>query len=247
LDLAALLGRRTGELHLSLASINESSFAPEPYTVAHQRGLYQTARKLLSRTFLTLRRTKGLPEGNSALVRDVLAQEKLILENLQGILNHPIAALRIRCHGDYHLGQVLYTGKDFVLIDFEGAPDRPFASRRTKETPLSDVAGMVRSLHAVAIDSLARFIELGGATPSALSVSRAAVDYWYYWNASAFVKGYRATIGDVKLMPDSEAGINRLLQFHMMVRTLNELHYDLTNRPTNITTPLYGILELLAS
>ena len=137
LESAALLGRRTGEMHVALAAADDPSFAPEPFSILHQRSLYQTSRKLLADSFDALRRhVDSFPPAALEVARDLLGREKPLLERFRGLLKQKIAARRIRCHGDYHLGQVLYTGKDFLIIDFEGEPQRSLAARRIKRSAL---------------------------------------------------------------------------------------------------------------
>src|SRR5436305_8155313 len=135
-------------MHLALATASNPEFAPEPFTAHYQRSLYQSARELASTTFAALRRkAKTLPELAARAAADMLGRERDVLDLLRVLLKPRIQAQRIRCHGDYHLGQVLYTGKDFVIFDFEGEPARTIAARRIKRSVLRDVAGMVRSLH----------------------------------------------------------------------------------------------------
>ena len=110
-----LLGRRTAELHVALASTDDPDFAPEPFTVFAQRSLYQSMRNLCGRVFRLLREHQDRlpPEGGA-----ILEVEDEILERFRSVLEGRITAMRIRCHGDYHLGQLLYTGKDFVINQF---------------------------------------------------------------------------------------------------------------------------------
>src|SRR5207249_9582465 len=144
-----LLGQRTAELHLALASSGASAgFAPEPFTGLHQRSLYQSTRGLMASVFPALqRKVDSLQDGVREEARRVLELEPQVLRRFQSILEGPLTGMRIRCHGDYHLGQVLFTGKDFVIIDFEGEPTRPLSQRRLKRSPLKDVSGMLRSFH----------------------------------------------------------------------------------------------------
>src|SRR5207247_3363322 len=130
-ETARLLGQRTAELHLGLFSdTTDPAFAPEPFTRLYQRSLYQSIRNLTARVFRLLRDgLKELPEAVSADARALLAMEDRIRHAAQACLNHKLNAQRIRCHGDYHLGQVLYTGKDFVIIDFEGEPAQSLSER----------------------------------------------------------------------------------------------------------------------
>ena len=153
------LGRRTAELHLVLASEQASpAFTPEPFTGFHQQSLYQAAHKLLMRTVETLQRTlKKLPESTVEPARALLANQAAIDKRLRTIVAQR-SRMKIRVHGDLHLGQVLDTGDDFVIIDFEGEPGRPLNERRYKRCPLIDVAGMMRSFHYAASRRCARAV-----------------------------------------------------------------------------------------
>ena len=149
LDSAALLGRRTAELHLALASVPEDSdFAPQTFSEADLRAFANSALRLLTANFDLLRRLKdGMPDHSRQDADSVLKLEEIALRRFQLLTGLNISATATRIHGDYHLGQVLFTGSDFVIIDFEGEPARPLEERRKKRSPLQDVAGMLRSFH----------------------------------------------------------------------------------------------------
>ena len=141
---------------MALASdTGDPNFAPEPFSVIYQRSIHHSVRGLLAQVFQLLReRIDYVPEAEKERAQKVLGLEDEIVRRFQSILYDKISAIRIRCHGDYHLGQVLFTGKDFVIIDFEGEPARPLTERRLKRSPLKDVAGMIRSFHYAACTSL---------------------------------------------------------------------------------------------
>src|SRR5262249_42797351 len=141
---AELLGRRTAQMHLALASRDDvPAFAPEPFTPHYQRSIYQSIRsQAVQTTALLRRRGKSIADAELLVSRDAELQQRI-----RAILDRKIDNLRIHTHGDYHLGQVLHTGNDFTIIDFEGEPARPLSERRIKRSALRDVTGMLRSFH----------------------------------------------------------------------------------------------------
>jgi trehalose synthase-fused probable maltokinase len=244
---AALLGKRTAELHLALASDRtDPAFAPEPFTVEFQQ---QFRESLLQRVSATLRL---LSARRSQLSREVWStadniqhQESEIKDVFGRILNRPIHAARTRIHGDYHLGQVLYTGSDFVIIDFEGEPARPLAERRTKRSPLQDVAGMMRSFHYAAFAPL-----LGASGPAATGEQfqrlRLWAEAWSAWLASRFLAEYLKRSGGAPYLPANPDELHDLLKLHLLEKAIYELNYELNNRPTWVGIPVEGIAGLLA-
>ncbi len=164
---AQLLGVRTAELHLALASHgDEPDFASEPFSTLYQRSIYQSIRSLAGYNLQLLRKgLHRLAPGAREQAQRILDREPDIASRLAGLLSSKIDALRIRIHGDYHLGQVLFTGKDFVIIDFEGEPARSLSARRLKRSALVDVAGMLRSLDYAASAVLLGHAEAGPIRP----------------------------------------------------------------------------------
>jgi maltose alpha-D-glucosyltransferase/alpha-amylase len=247
LEWASLLGRRTGELHLALASDRANpNFAPEPFSQFHQRSLYQSSRKLALQALHQLRgRAKSLPPEVQAIAREVLDREKLVLEKLRAVVGPKIVAPRIRCHGNYHLAHVLSTGKDFLIVDFEGEPTLPLSARRIKRSAIDDVAGMVHSFQFAASQALLQLPRLGVVSADATSAWQQAADFWSLWCGSAFLRAY-ATTAATDLLPKSRTQWDLLLQFHLLEEAVYELRYELTNSPERVSVPLGRILRLLA-
>ncbi|MGH7904156.1 MAG: maltose alpha-D-glucosyltransferase [Candidatus Dormibacteraceae bacterium] len=238
---ARLLGRRTAELHVALASgDSDPAFAPEPTTMLDQRSIYQSMRRLGVDGIQLLRnRLALLPEAARPLAHELIDLEPEIQSRLRRLLERPITSLRIRCHGDYHLGQVLFTGSDFVIIDFEGEPARPLRERRLKRWALKDVAGMLRSFRYAAFSAL----------ESRPEASREALRGWARRWADVvcgeFLAAYMESCGSAGFQPRSPEEVRLLLDSHLLEKALYELGYELNNRPDWVTIPLEGLLELL--
>ncbi len=244
---AQLLGQRTAELHLALASVpDDPDFAPEPFSFMYQTSFYQSMRSFTIRILQLLReRLKTLPPGLKEDAQRVLDLEKTIIERYQLIRKHKISAARIRCHGDYHLGQVLYTGKDFVIIDFEGEPARSLSERRLKRSPLQDVAGLIRSFHYAAHSALIRQVPLTPHPEDDLPVVQHWAQYWYVWSSVAFLTSYLDRIRESHLLPDEPEQLRVLLDAHILEKAIYEIGYELNNRPDWVTVPLQGVLQLM--
>jgi trehalose synthase-fused probable maltokinase len=245
---AALLGQRTAELHSALASeAQDRAFAPEPFTMEFQRELEQSMRALSSRVFAQLReKISGLPLNQRDRARRVSTQEEEIVRRFQGALDKPIRATRTRIHGDYHLGQVLFTGSDFVIIDFEGEPARPLRERRTKRSPLQDVAGMLRSFHYAAFAPLLTPSDTDSAAGKNVEEVGAWAETWNATAADRFLASYFQAAGDAAYLPQSREQTQIVLELHLLEKAVYELGYELNNRPTWVGIPLQGISRLLS-
>ncbi|MDP9023448.1 MAG: phosphotransferase, partial [Actinomycetota bacterium] len=247
---AELLGQRTGELHVALASApDDAAFGPEPFTTLYQRSLYQSMRTLTRKTFQLLRRRLEVIEPDSRGDAERLAErEQDLLDRFQALTQGKLDAVRIRTHGDYHLGQVLHTGRDFVIIDFEGEPARPLGERRLKRSPLRDVAGMVRSFHYAAYAGLFEQIARGVAGPSEqVEALEDWTRYWYVWVSAAFLRSYLTTVGEAPFVPPDHEQLSTLLEAYVLEKAVYELGYELNNRPSWVRIPLQGALQLLES
>jgi maltose alpha-D-glucosyltransferase/alpha-amylase len=240
---AELLGQRTAELHSTLASAPDNpSFCPEPFTPLTQRALYQSWHNLTNRVFQLLRkRHLSLPEEVRPAAQRVLELKGEVLKRFRAVMDLRMSSLRIRCHGDYHLGQVLYTGKDFFIIDFEGEPARPLSERRLKRSPLRDVAGMMRSFHyaghAAIYDQAVRPEDRASLLPW--------IRFWTLWVKVAFLKSYLEVAAKGAFLQQSPEELSILLSNHLLEKAVYEVGYELDNRPLWLGIPLEGILELM--
>jgi maltose alpha-D-glucosyltransferase / alpha-amylase len=240
LDRARLLGVRTAELHLVMASEpNDPLFAPQPLDIMHQQSMYGSVSGQLARTFELLRgRASRLLPEQRVLVDAVLPHEAQIDRTLAAITARRIDATRIRIHGDYHLAQVLWTGDDYVIIDFEGEPGRPLSQRRFKRVPLRDVAGMIRSFHYASAAAL-RDGRLRHEDHARLADWASS---WAHWVSASFLRGYLERAADSLLVPRRPGDLEQLLEFFLLEKCIYEIGYELNHRPDWIEIPLRGLI-----
>ena len=240
---AALLGRRTGELHLALAADRtDPDFAPEAFTPFYRRAIYQSMRTHADRTLATLRdRLRRLPETDRSEAERLLGLKNEIVGRFRILIEQKITAMRIRVHGDYHLGQVLFTGKDFVITDFEGEPAQPIGERRSKRSPLRDVAGMLRSFDYAALTAL----KSGELHNQPIEHSILAANGWVFWVSVVFLQSYLDVSRGDGFLPASKQELKGLLNLYLLQKAIYELNYELNNRPEWIGVPIRGILDIL--
>lgn len=240
LNAAGLLGRRTAELHRALASdASHPDFAPEPITAEDVVLLRESIRTQAENALAALR------DNFDRLPKDVVPSARLLLERGREELGQlerreplHVRAVKIRCHGDYHLAQVLRVDNDYVLIDFEGEPTRTVAERRAKQSPLKDVAGMLRSYHYAAYAGLFAFTrdrqqDFGRLQPWA--------ELWFQWTSAAFLRDYRTGVGGNDFVPADATAFSELLDAFMLDKMFYELNYELNNRPDWVGIPLRSI------
>ncbi|HYG22004.1 MAG TPA: maltose alpha-D-glucosyltransferase [Verrucomicrobiae bacterium] len=244
---ARLLGQRTGELHLTLASDSDSKdFAPEPFTPFYQRSLYQSFRNHLTHHFQILaREVPNLAPSVRPLAEQVLAMRDTMLARFRVVHQSNLETVRIRCHGNFHLGHVLHTGRDFVVIDFEGEPGRSLSERRIKRPALRDVAAMIRSLDCAAQAVLFRQSEFGTLQGEQVRVVAPWAQYWSRSISACFLGAYLQTVRGSLLVPKSKTGISVLLDAFVLDRALTEMGQDLSNRPNWLPVSLQSILQLM--
>jgi maltose alpha-D-glucosyltransferase/alpha-amylase len=247
LGTAELLGRRTAEMHLALAAPTEDpNFAPEPYSALYQRSEYQSMRNLAGQVLRTLRTRLGtLSEEGRRDAGALLANQERITARFQDYLKRRFSVVRIRCHGDLHLGQILHTGKDFAIIDFEGEPARALSERRRKRSALRDVAGLLRSFHYAALSSMLEHLRAGSFSPSVLDALGPWARLWQVWASWAFLKEYLKTVREANLAPREREELRVLLDAFVLDKAIYELGYELNNRPDWLLIPLLGISQVL--
>jgi maltose alpha-D-glucosyltransferase/alpha-amylase len=241
---ADVLGRRTGELHMALAAAppDAEAFVPVAFTASDLRetaaALRQHAADHLALLDTSLDR---LDDRRRELAREVLAHRDDWLQALDEMPRVGDAGARIRCHGDYHLGQVLVNEGDVIIIDFEGEPARPIAERRARCSPLRDVAGMLRSFSYAALTGLNAATQ---ARPEDLERLAPWADVWETWVGATFLRAYLAATRGAAFLPSRDDDFDALLQVFLIDKALYELAYELNSRPEWVHIPLAGLLRL---
>ncbi|ACD91401.1 trehalose synthase [Chlorobium limicola DSM 245] len=245
LGLVEKLAERTAEMHIALASMTDQpEFAPEPFTSLYQRSIYQAMCEQVKRSMILLREVKDFMIGEpKELVLQMLANQKKILQQFEPIRTGKIDTLKVRIHGDYHLGQVLSTGNDVVIIDFEGEPSRPISERKIKRSVFRDVAGMMRSFDYAAFNVLLQ------ANPVIRQEDVARLEpwaeRWSYYVGQHFVDSYFSAAKGHEIVPEEASQREHLLRGYLMNKAVYELNYELNNRPEWATIPMRGILKLI--
>ncbi|MBS0655199.1 MAG: putative maltokinase [Verrucomicrobia bacterium] len=240
-----LIAERTAQLHIALASGEHRDFKPEAFTMLYQRSLYQEMRKMAKEAFALIK--KKMPLMNDTLLElsaRVLDKHEQLLDYFKRIIINPIDAMKCRIHGDYHLGQLLYTGKDFVVIDFEGEPMRSLSHRLHKRSPLRDVAGMLRSFHYALYRALLTHSTM---TPDMVAKVEPWAIKWYEETKALFIQSYLETVqtAPFRLLPSSQKDLDYLLNVLTLEKALYETVYELNVRPEWAMTAFKGLLFLL--
>ena len=247
LEAAQLLGRRTGELHVALATPTENqAFAAESYT---EKELAAERKRILAQAQAALETMRAgmerVPEETREEASQLLSKEGSLERLLAGLAGDPLRfGQRIRIHGDYHLGQTLRSRSDFLLVDFEGEPARSLEDRRKKQSPLRDVAGMLRSFSYAAQSGLQRATQR---RPDTVEAMRPWATLWENASSAAFLDGYAGAVkARPELMPQA-AEAQTLFASLLLEKAFYELLYELNNRPTWLSIPLRGLLTLLGT
>jgi maltose alpha-D-glucosyltransferase/alpha-amylase len=244
LELMQLLGKRTGELHLALSADRRSTdFAPEDFSRLYQRSMYQSMRSLFRRVMTTVKKVrKSVSEDVAADIDRLIEQEEAILSHFARITSSRIHAKKIRIHGDYHLGQVLFTGRDFVIIDLEGEPARSLGERRLKYGAFRDVAGMIRSFHYAIYG---KYLEYSSVRPEDAEWLSRWIDPWFTYVTGVFLEGYMQTVDGVDFVPDDPEELRVMLEVFILEKAVYEIGYEINNRPTWLKIPVNGIQFVL--
>jgi maltose alpha-D-glucosyltransferase/alpha-amylase len=243
LETSRLIARRTAELHVALAAVKDDpDFEPEPFTGQYQRSLYQSMRSRIRQTMVVLRqRLGGWPPALRELADRVAHGEDKLMRVAHRICDRRIEAPRIRCHGHLHLGHLLYTGKDFLIIDLEGEADRSIPHRRRKRSPTRDLASLHRSLQEAGVAALHQ----GGVRPEDVPMLEPWVRFWQRWAAVVFLKEYRAVTGTAQLLPRDPASLTALLDFYRLGWNISGLRHELAALSERADMLLRNLIQMM--
>jgi maltose alpha-D-glucosyltransferase/alpha-amylase len=245
LVLLRVLGKRTGELHCALSrTTGDAAFDPEPIRARELEGWgAQLRRDVVQGLARLARRVDDLPERVQEDARDLAAGQARLVERIGELMPAAGGLIKTRHHGDYHLGQVLVTENDVVIIDFEGEPARTPDERRCKASPLRDVAGMLRSLGYAAQVALR---DITAETPDEIATLEPFAQTWELLARQAFLDGYQEAVAGSPAHPADPAVAAALTDLYGLEKALYELRYELDNRPDWVGIPIKGLLAFLA-
>src|SRR6185295_16291425 len=241
-----LLGERTAELHIALASGAGKDFEPEPFSELYQRSLFDSMRSVVKKNFRLLRQNlQRLSPPVREAAEQVLAAEERIIERFRRLTERKLAAQRTRIHGAYHLARLLYTGRDFVILEFEGEPWRSLSERRLKRSPLRDVASMLRSFQYAAYVKLFEETAAGMIPAESLPALEGWALLWERWVSAAFLQAYLQRARGAPFLSPAAEETAILLDSYLLKRAVNEIVYELDHRPDWVRIPLQGIRQIL--
>jgi maltose alpha-D-glucosyltransferase/alpha-amylase len=239
------VGKRVAELQFALASRDDVvDFAPEPIAADDARKWTEDLLQRANRAFDELvRRRSDLNESDGKLVDVLLSYRRSLPARLRELLPEQSDAMKIRHHGDFHLGQILIVKDDVFIIDFEGEPRRSIEDRRQKAPAARDVAGLIRSIDYSATAALERTLK---SAPDEQGKIARALDGWRERSVAAFLAAYRHSLSDTRLWPQSFEDADRLLDFFLLEKAFYEIEYELAHRPDWLRVPLAGTWRILS-
>lgn len=239
-----LLGERTAELHFALGSdTNNTNFAPEEFSLHYQRSLFSSFQSMVRGTFELLnKQLKNLPEDIQKDAKELYTFKDELLSQLKQVYETKMDIYKIRTHGDYHLQQVLFTGQDYIFIDFEGEASKSYSERRLKKSPIRDVASMIRSFHYAAYESILsneniRSTEYNQLVPW--------VEKWYHYMSQVFLRAYLEASKGNAFIPEKPADMKQMLNVFILERALVELKSELSEPSKRLLIPMIAIKQIL--
>jgi maltose alpha-D-glucosyltransferase/alpha-amylase len=241
---ARLIGKRTGEMHLALAAgAGIREFAPEDFSLHYQRSLFSSMQSLVRLTFQNkAEKLQNVPERIKHDLEVFFERKEDVLQILKRIYQKKLDVVKTRVHGNYHLGQIIFTGKDIVINDFGGDPVRSFSDRRLKRSPLRDVAGMIRSFTNVAYEG---FLKTTHVEKDNITTVLPYARIWAHYMVGFFMKAYLDTVRDTSFIPADKSDMKVMIDTYMLEKALYDLNYEFKFRPHWAIVPLRIIQTII--
>lgn len=241
---ARLIGVCTGEMHLALAAdFGSNSFTPEDFSLHYQRSLFSSMQSLVREVAESANSKKGQIPGNLQQdFEEIISRRNELLTILQRIYQKKLDVKKIRIHGNLHLEQVIFTGKDVMINDFGGDPIRSFSDRRLKRSPLRDVASMIRSFRNVVFDGFSKTSQVQKEEIPALAPF---ARLWAHYMAGFFMLAYLDTVKNTAFVPSDRHDLLMMLETYMLEKSLVDLNFELKNRPERMLVPLRVIKSIM--
>ncbi|MEB0076562.1 maltose alpha-D-glucosyltransferase [Pseudomonas sp. CCI3.2] len=245
-DFSALLGQRLGEMHQILAApTDDPDFVAQPTSAKDGEASGNSVVAQMERALELLEQHQSkLEADDQALVSGLLSQRKRVLAHIKNLAERSVGGLRLRVHGDLHLGQVLVVKGDAYLIDFEGEPARALIERRAKYSPFKDVSGVLRSFDYAAAMAV-RNAQAVDTSVEAKTARQTVADTYLAQAREAFINGYRAATTDMAHAWKDSAGEAAALELFTLEKTAYEVVYEAEHRPNWLAVPLQGLRGLL--
>jgi maltose alpha-D-glucosyltransferase/alpha-amylase len=239
-----LLGKRVAKLHLNMIGAEgDADFGPEVFSLHYQRSLFSAYQSKVRRAYQKLNKHyKNIPEHLRKEAEQVWSLKRDVLAVLKQVYKKKIDIAKLRIHGDLSLGQVLFTGRDFVFVDFEGEPSLRYSERRLKRAALEDVASMIRSFHYVAYEGLLNNNQLN--SEEKLEMQPWA-EKWYHYMSQIFIKAYIIRAESDLLIPPSQEDLKRIIDVFLLERMVIELAQELKGSYRRLQVPLNGIIGIM--
>ncbi|MBT2298318.1 maltose alpha-D-glucosyltransferase [Pseudomonas fluorescens] len=245
-DFAGMLGQRLGEMHEVLAqATDDPDFAPQATNAKEAQAIGKDVAAQVENALRLLKQKQGqLSPADQAMVARLLEHKKTVLAHIQELAGKAVGGLRIRVHGDLHLGQVLVIKGDAYLIDFEGEPARPLHERRGKHSPYKDVSGVLRSFDYAA--AMAIHLNTVDSTADADAARQRVADRYLKEARQAFVEAYRLAAASLAHEWKDAEGEDAALALFGLEKAAYEVAYEAENRPAWLPVPLHGLYGLLS-
>jgi maltose alpha-D-glucosyltransferase/alpha-amylase len=234
-DQARLIGLRTAEMHLALAYGTGKDFKPESFSLYYQRSLFSSMQSLVRETYENLGRNRAkLPADLRERVDRMRAYRPELLTTLKKIYLKKLDTVKIRIHGNYHLGQILLTGKDIAINDFSGDPALSFSERRLRRSAFVDLAGMIDSFHEVAFEGFMHNQQLHEEESQRLLPM---AGLWAHYVSGFFIRAYKERVKGSSLIPVQEQDFEMMLQYFLVQKAIYSFNGYLKKDPQRLIIP----------